>query len=243
MTRVLLAVGANLGDRNATLEQSLSALSHLHATRILSRSDWHETTPIGGPAGQPGFLNGAVLLETSLPPQDLASQLRQIERQLGRERHARWDARTIDLDLLLYGRETIATSELEIPHPRMAFRRFVLDPACEIAGEMIHPPSGWTLAALRRHWQALPRTVSVESPDKQLTTWLTAELAGHLRTPASDQSNRQTIELVESGDDPTMVIQLGKNSSGCGPVVSIASANRAVILQEALAAISAAWPD
>jgi 2-amino-4-hydroxy-6-hydroxymethyldihydropteridine diphosphokinase len=238
MTRVLLAVGANLGERKVTLGRSLDALSRLPRTRMIARSTWHETAPVGGIGHQPSFLNGAVLLETAISPQELASQLRQIELHLGRERHARWDARKIDLDILLYGDQTIATPDLEVPHPRMAFRRFVLDPACEIAGELIHPTSGWMLAALRHHWQTLPHTVTVQSQDRQLADWLSRELLHHVET---NQSVGQTIELVDS--EPTMLIQLGSMTSHHGPVVKIASTDRPVILQEALAAVAAAWPE
>lgn len=239
MTRVLLALGANLGERDVTLEQSLAALTRLHAARIVLRSEWLETKPVGGPSGQPGFLNGAVLLDTSLAPNDLVHQLRKIESQLGRRRFTRWDARAIDLDILLYGFRTLSTPELQIPHPRMAFRRFVLDPACQIAGQMIHPPSGWTLAALCQHWQSPPRTVKVKSIDQALADWLTAELTGRF---AGAEPIAETIEFVESGD-ARMVIQLGENSDDRGPVVHIASVDPQVILQEALAAIAAAWPE
>jgi hypothetical protein len=168
--------------------------------------------------------------------------LRQIEAQLGRERHTRWDARTIDLDVLLYGDQTVETPDLQIPHPRMAHRRFVLDPACEIAGPMIHPPSGWTLAALRGHWQTTPRSASIQSTSDELAAWLTAELSKLLTARTHDRQNSQTIELVNPGDGPTMLIHLGQNPPN-GLAVHIMSTDRQVILQEALAAITAAWPD
>jgi 2-amino-4-hydroxy-6-hydroxymethyldihydropteridine diphosphokinase len=239
MSRVLLALGANLGNRRTNLDLSLSALTGLPSTRLLARSGWYETAPVGGSAHQPSFLNGAVLLETTLPPQDLASELRHLETQLGRQRHERWDARTIDLDLLLYAAETITTTELQIPHPRMAFRRFVLDPACEIAGAMIHPTSGWTLAALRRHWQSSPRTVSVQSNNHELTAWLSQQLSPQTH----NQSNGQTLELVDRNLQPAMKIFVGEQLVASGPVVHIAATDRDVILHEALAAIAAAWPD
>lgn len=243
MPRVLLAVGANLGERRVTLDRSLSALTCLPNAHLLARSDWHETSPVGGPAHQPEFLNGAILLDTSIPPHDLAQELKQIELQLGRERHARWDARTIDLDMLLYGDQTITTVDLQIPHPRMAFRRFVLDPACEIAGETVHPLSGWTLAALRRHWQTRPHTVFVQSANRELREWLAQELVKQFRAMAHDQPNSQTIELLESDTSPTMRIELGGNTTSNGPVVHIDSTERQTILQEALAAVTAAWPE
>jgi hypothetical protein len=125
----------------------------------------------------------------------------------------------------------------------MTFRRFVLDPACEIAGEMIHPPSGWTLVALDRHWQTEPHTISVQSTDGEQAAWLTAELQQNLKASASDQPKARTVQLVQPDDGPTMMIQLGGKATNRGPIVHIVSTDRAVILQEALAAITAAWPD
>ena len=95
--------------------------------------------PIGGPAGQEPFLNAAALLETSLPPAELLARLQRIELHLGRTRETRWAARTLDLDLLLYDNLVLNTPYLTLPHPRMAFRRFVLEPAAEVAPEMAHP--------------------------------------------------------------------------------------------------------
>jgi 2-amino-4-hydroxy-6-hydroxymethyldihydropteridine diphosphokinase len=243
MTRVLLAVGANLGDREATLAETLAALSRLPHAQLLSRSAWHETAPVGGPVGQPGFLNGAVLLSTSLSPHGLASELRQIETELGRERHTRWDARKIDIDLLLFGEQTSQSTDLEIPHPRMAFRRFVLDPACEIAGEMVHPPIGWALAALQRHWHVSPRSVTVQSTNSQLAAWLKNELTRELAAGARDPHATEEIRLVPADHESAMVIVLDDTKATSGPVVRITATDPAVILQEALAAIHAAWPD
>src|SRR5690606_10760471 len=105
----------------------------------------------GGPAGQPSFLNGTVLLTTTLSPEAVLAALEQLETEAGRAREVRWDARTLDLDILLYDDLCLRTSRLMIPHPRMAFRRFVLRPAAEIAAEMVHPEIGWTMEQLLMH--------------------------------------------------------------------------------------------
>jgi hypothetical protein len=97
------------------------------------------------------FLNGAVRVETSLAPQALLDALLAIETSLGRRREARWGPRTIDLDLLLYGNLVQETPDLVVPHPRMAWRRFVLEPAAEVGGSLLHPSTGWTVAELLDH--------------------------------------------------------------------------------------------
>lgn len=151
MARALLALGANIGDRTATLDAAVMRLAATADTRVLACSRWHETAPIGGPAGQDVYLNGAIAIETSLAPERLLSRLHEIEQTLGRERTIVWGPRTIDIDLLLYDERRINTSVLKVPHPRMAIRRFVLAPAVEVAAEWRDPASGWTIARLWDH--------------------------------------------------------------------------------------------
>ena len=127
----------------------------------LARSAWHETDAVGGPTGQPPFLNGAVKLNTSLAPRELFDCLRQIETQLGRRREKHWGPRTIDLDLLLYDELVLDTPDLKLPHPRMAWRRFVLEPAAEVADEMVHPTIRWSVARLLEHLNTSPPYVAV----------------------------------------------------------------------------------
>ncbi|HVC92083.1 MAG TPA: 2-amino-4-hydroxy-6-hydroxymethyldihydropteridine diphosphokinase [Pirellulales bacterium] len=151
MACCLIGLGANLGDRQATLSRAVAELASTPATVLLRQSRWHETAPVGGPLGQTAYLNGALTLETSLDPLDVLERLRQIERHLGRQRKVRWDARSVDLDLLLYGQLELDTPALTVPHPRMAFRRFVLQPAAEVAAEMVHPTTGWSVGRLLAH--------------------------------------------------------------------------------------------
>lgn len=151
MPRCLVALGANLGDREHTLHRAIELLTAEPHVSNLKRSAWHETAPVGGPVGQPAFLNGAVAFDSSLASDQLHAVLRQVEDRLGRRRNERWAARSIDLDLLLYGDEVSVTTSLNVPHPRMAFRRFVLEPAAEVAPEMVHPALGWTIARLLDH--------------------------------------------------------------------------------------------
>jgi 2-amino-4-hydroxy-6-hydroxymethyldihydropteridine diphosphokinase len=151
MATCLIGLGSNVGDRRRTLDRALELLDRLPAVQVIARSRWHETTPVGGPPGQGPFLNGAALLETALEPLPLAMVLWEIEAQLGRVRRERWGPRTLDLDLLLYDQLAIDTPLLRVPHPRMTWRRFVLEPAAEIAPSMVHPTIGWTIARLLEH--------------------------------------------------------------------------------------------
>lgn len=152
----LIAVGSNLGDRSQLVDQSVARIAALPSTNLLAVSSWHATDAIGGPADQPGFLNGAVLVATSLDAEAFLSHLQGIELQLGRERKTFWGPRSIDLDLLLVGDLITATPHLTLPHPRMAVRPFVVRPAAEIAADMVHPVSGKTLGELAAHLDHAP---------------------------------------------------------------------------------------
>lgn len=165
MAECLIALGSNLGDRSATLAAAADKLRDWPQIELLAISRWHPTAPIGGPAGQGEFLNGALRLATTLSPRALMNVLQQLQLELGRQEHQRWDARTIDLDLLLYDDLVLRDEQLEIPHPRMPFRRFVLAPAVEIAADMVHPTTGWTLDRLVRHLDQTPPYVAVTGSD------------------------------------------------------------------------------
>lgn len=145
----LVSFGSNLGDREATLRRALSSLEEVPGYRSAATSSFLETTPIGGEQGQGAFLNGVVRFDCQLSAEELHSELRSIEKQLGRERHERWSARTLDLDLIGYGNQIINKKELRVPHPRMSFRSFVLQPACEVAPDWIHPELSVSLEELQ----------------------------------------------------------------------------------------------
>lgn len=151
MHTALVALGANLGHRQRQLDAAIAALEARSDTAVRAKSNWYETAPVGGPAGQEPFLNGAVLLDTELLPTDLLDVLQDIERAAGRRPRERWAARPLDLDLLLYDDLACEAWRLTLPHPRLAVRRFVLEPAAEIAPELVHPVIGWTLRRLLEH--------------------------------------------------------------------------------------------
>jgi 2-amino-4-hydroxy-6-hydroxymethyldihydropteridine diphosphokinase len=151
MASCLIGLGSNQGSRRAILEEALAKLGRHPRVGLARVSSFHETAPVGGPAGQGAYLNAAAVLECSLHPGEALDLLQQIENQAGRERDRTWGPRTLDLDLLLYGDSVLATPNLTVPHPRMAWRRFVLEPAAEVAGEMRHPLIGWSIARLLAH--------------------------------------------------------------------------------------------
>ncbi len=163
MPRALIALGSNFGDRRKLLDAAVQRLAATSGVQNLRVSAWHETRAIGGPPDQLPFLNGAVLMETNLAPAALLAVLEQVELDLGRTRGRRWSPRTIDLDLLLYDEVVIHTAKLTLPHPRMAMRRFVLEPAAEIAPSMVHPTIGWTVAQLLDHLRTATRYVAISS--------------------------------------------------------------------------------
>ena len=143
--RVFVALGANLGDRLAALRSAKAALAGVG--RVVACSSVWETEAVGPP---PDYYNAVVELETDLAPEDLLDRLQAIEDAHGRKRLPARDApRTLDLDLLLWGRTIIQTARLEVPHPRLHERRFVLDPLAEIAPEAIHPVLHCSIEDLR----------------------------------------------------------------------------------------------
>lgn len=129
MTRAAIALGANLGDRLGYMRRAVTSLRRFGT--ITAISSLYETEPVGGP-DQGRYLNAVVVLDTELAARDLLRRLHAVELDEGRERRVRWEARTLDLDLISYGLEQIAEPGLEVPHPRAVSRRFVVEPLAEV---------------------------------------------------------------------------------------------------------------
>jgi 2-amino-4-hydroxy-6-hydroxymethyldihydropteridine diphosphokinase len=146
VTRVFLGMGSNLGDRLENLRRAVELLAERRA-RLIRSSRVYETDPVGGPP-QPDFLNAVAELETELSPRDLLRICQDVERVMGRTREDRWGPRPIDLDILLFGEEEIDHPELQVPHPRMHQRAFVLVPLLELVADPILP-GGRRVASLR----------------------------------------------------------------------------------------------
>jgi len=141
-----LALGSNIGDREANLRDAVDRLAS-DEIHVLRRSSLYETAP-QEMLDQPSFLNAVMEVETSLLPMQLLARIREIEREMGRQRIAPKGPRNIDIDILFYGRTVITTQELEVPHPRLAQRRFVLEPLAEIAPDFRHPVTGKTASEI-----------------------------------------------------------------------------------------------
>lgn len=133
--KVWLSLGANLGNRGETIREALRQIAAVSATRLVQVASFYETAP-WGKLDQPGFINTAAEIDTSLPLVELLHEMQRIEKILGRVRHEHWGARTIDIDLLVAEGEMSDTAELRLPHPYLTERAFVLRPLLDIAPEL-----------------------------------------------------------------------------------------------------------
>ena len=146
MKTAYLGLGSNLGDRKANLADAITRLA-CDSVRILRTSSVWETEP-RDVLDQPWFLNQVVEVESDLLPRQLFQRIQRIEREMGRQRRMPKGPRLIDIDILLYGNAVVKSDDLEIPHPRMTERRFVLAPLAELAPDLRHPGSGQTVREL-----------------------------------------------------------------------------------------------
>jgi len=147
MTGAYIGIGSNLGEPERQCLDAVDRMGRLPETRVTAVSPWYRSRPVGVD-GQDWYVNGAALLDTGLSARELMRGLLGIEAAMGRVRKERWEARIIDLDLLLYGEEMIREPDLTVPHPLMHLRRFVLAPLTDLAPDLVHPVLGVALTAL-----------------------------------------------------------------------------------------------
>ena len=138
MESVYIGIGSNIGHRMDHCNRAVSLMGRIEGCSITAESPYYETEPVGVD-GQAPYVNGVVCLETDLSPNALLERLLAIETDMGRVRRKKWDARVIDLDILLFGSRVIREPDLIVPHPLMHLRRFVLAPLLQIAPELVHP--------------------------------------------------------------------------------------------------------
>lgn len=176
LSQCLISFGSNLGTRESLIAQAAAEVASQPAVIGFRASRLFETPPIGGPDGQEPFLNAVASFETEMAARDVLEMLQQIETHLGRQRKRRWDARSIDLDVVLHGQLVGGATGLIVPHPRYTARQFVLQPACDVAPHFRDPRFGWTLERLTAHVGAGVASLSLVGGDQSIRERLCSSL-------------------------------------------------------------------
>ena len=195
MATAFISLGGNVGDVAETFNRAVDLVNeeYGHVSRL---SSLYSTSAVGENAGPP-FLNAVAEVETFLPPDELLGGLLRIEQDLGRERTVHWGPRTLDLDLLLYGDMVVSTETLTVPHPRLWYRRFVLDPLAEVANNAVHPVLQLSIAKLKRRITARPLEISIACDD--------AKVAASLVDFANDRFCEVDAAIWSPNDDTAIV--------------------------------------
>ena len=225
----LIAFGSNQGDSSQIFEATIDALQRIAGVTVVAHSNPIWTKPITGrfsadavnPDRDQPYLNAVIRVVTKLSPSELHLQTAAIERQFGRVRSGHWQARLIDLDLLLLGAQIVDTRSLTLPHPRMSFRRFVLEPAAEIAAELMHPLAKCSIAELLRRINLPDKVMALVCPEFINQT---AELE-HLICELSKIDSRWQFEKVFSAEklfqlDSNVTVVVAFDAPFEGPQVS-----------------------
>jgi 2-amino-4-hydroxy-6-hydroxymethyldihydropteridine diphosphokinase len=142
-----VGIGSNLGDKLSNCLKAIEMVDNVPDCRVIVQSDFFRTDPVGV-EGHDWYVNGAISLETDLSAHELLNNLLAIEANLGRKRNKKWEPRTIDLDILLFGQDVIDEKDLTIPHPLMHLRKFVLMPMVQLVPNLVHPVLGNTMEEL-----------------------------------------------------------------------------------------------
>ena len=147
MESTYIGMGSNIGNKIENCKKAISLMGRLEGSSVRAQSPFYTTEPVGV-EGQDVFINTVICMDTDLSPGSLLKHLLKIETDMGRVRRKKWDARVIDLDILLFGRRVIEESHLIVPHPLMHLRRFVMMPLLKIAPNLIHPVLGKSIRQL-----------------------------------------------------------------------------------------------
>lgn len=180
ISQCVISFGSNLGDRRdliASAAQRVAACDLILDGDALKTSRLFETPPIGGPGGQEPFLNAIGVFQTEAPARAVLGLLQELEQALGRERRRRWDARSIDLDVVLHGNLVGGTTGLVVPHPRYTARQFVLQPACDVAAHFRDPRFGWSLQEISDHLSAAAPSLALVTGRQETRDLLCRRLA------------------------------------------------------------------
>jgi 2-amino-4-hydroxy-6-hydroxymethyldihydropteridine diphosphokinase len=177
MPRCFLGLGGNVGDVAATFASALDEMARFdEGIRVVRTSSIYRTAAVGENSGGE-FLNAVAEIETEQTPLKLLACLQTIETSLGRTREVHWGPRPLDIDLLLYGSEIVEEPELQIPHPALWYRRFVLDPLAEIAAAVVHPVLGVSIEQLRQRMHLRPFRLRITCRDVARREHLSSELS------------------------------------------------------------------
>lgn len=210
MARVLISLGANLGNTHENLLAAASMLQSEFGPGRMRMSQVYRTPPVGGPSGQSDFLNAVASIETERTAWEVWDLVKRVEKDLGRHRQHRWEARRIDVDILLYGDSRIWTPHLKIPHPRMCMRSFVLVPAMDVAPDLIDPVTGWTVERLHQNLMNRPtRPVRIIAN----TTVMQEQLQTMVRDHAGTEHRWSHVELWKHPHDMQTGLSVGPDAS------------------------------
>ncbi len=208
MVQAAVAIGGNLGDVPATIEAACAELARHEAITELRRSGLFRSAPMGEAAGET-FWNAACVFETSLDPHALLAELQRVENLSGRTRDVRWGPRTLDLDLILYGDQVIASDTLTVPHPHFWYRGFVLEPLAELIPEVVAPGFSLTVRELAERLRRRPLRLGIGGEsDEAVARRVVSEFSETQGERVELVMFSSTLDLEREG--PSVAVWFGK---------------------------------